>query len=364
MDFRRAEYRREVFLRFYLFHLRHRSHPGAVYYLFPWLRQRFFWDDEQALWFAFLNGNTQNPLTSLLLFWQCDRPGGDLQAMFRFYRRNYARLAFDTDRRHWKKSLPEAVESYVEALRSHGGSQSLMWTRAAEDGFDGVWDTARSLYGFGRLSAFSYTEYLRIMEVPFDCDRLFLDDREGSRSHRNGLCIVSGRDDWDWHASNPGFDGRYDEAMTVQLQDEADELLAEARARTAGRPWSADAGYFTLESALCTYKSWHRPNRRYAGVYNDMLYDRIRAYEAKWPEAEPLTDLFWQARREHLPHYLRLEDNPTDPGCTAEKQNWYRTTGEVPVLGHEDPVFWSGFDEGVRQGLFGLRKDVRRKAKA
>ena len=36
-DFRMQEYRREVFLRFYEFHLRYRSHAGAVYYVMPYL---------------------------------------------------------------------------------------------------------------------------------------------------------------------------------------------------------------------------------------------------------------------------------------------------------------------------------------
>jgi hypothetical protein len=33
---------------------------------------------------------------------------------------------------------------------------------------------------------------------------------KGSQSHRNGLAKVLGRDDLDWHDSNPtGFDGKY-----------------------------------------------------------------------------------------------------------------------------------------------------------
>ncbi len=35
MDFRHPQYRREVFLRFYEFHLKYRTHPGCVYFLFP-----------------------------------------------------------------------------------------------------------------------------------------------------------------------------------------------------------------------------------------------------------------------------------------------------------------------------------------
>ena len=68
MDFRLPEYRREVFLRFYEFHLKYRSHPGGVYYLMPFLSDKEGWNLEERLWFAYINGNTQNPVTSYLIF--------------------------------------------------------------------------------------------------------------------------------------------------------------------------------------------------------------------------------------------------------------------------------------------------------
>lgn len=357
LDFRLPEFRRETFTRFFLWSARYRSFPGCVYYAFPALCAKYRWEPEQALWFAFLNGNTQHPITSLILHQICPDPSSTkaVRAMLATYRARYDRLAFDTDRRHWKKGLPEAVESYLRAVQRFGGNQLEMWRAAAESGFSGVWRQATALYGFGRLSAFSYAEYLRIMGIPFNCDDLFLGDRSGSRSHRNGLCIVLGRDELDWHASNPDFDGHYPPELIRRLEDEATDLLAEAKMRADG-DWADDVGFFTLESALCTYKSWHRPNRRYPNVYNDMLYDRIKRYEERYPGAP--TDVFWEIRRLWLPRHLRLEDNPGDPGCVPVKQNWYRTTGQVPVMGHDDPVFWSDFDEQVALGTFGLRRDL------
>lgn len=360
MDFRLPEHRREVFLRHYLWGCGFRVWPGGVYYVFPALCAKYGWTPEQALWFAFLNGNTQHPITSLILHQICPDPASakGVRAMLATYRARYDRLAFDTDRRHWKKSLPEAVESYLRALQPFGGNQLTMWRAAAEKGFQGVWERATSLYGFGRLSAFSYAEYLKIMGVPFDCDDLFLADRSGSRSHRNGLCIVTGRDEFDWHSSNPDFDGRYPPELIEKLEAEAWNLLAEARERAVGEDWYGDVNLFTLESALCTYKSWHRPNRRYPNVYNDMLYDRIRKYEERYPGAP--TDVFWEIRRLWLPRHLRLEDNPGDPGLSPVKQNWYRTTGQVIMMGHDDPVFWSDFDETVTVGGFGLREGSKK----
>ena len=39
-----------------------------------------------------------------------------------------------------------------------------------------------------------------------------------------------------------------------------------------------------------------------------MFHDRIKKAEAAWPEEN--FGLFWEARRQWLPEYLRLEDNP------------------------------------------------------
>ena len=47
MDFRDPLYRREVFLRFYEFSLRYRTHPGGVYYLFDFLAHRNGWTQEE-----------------------------------------------------------------------------------------------------------------------------------------------------------------------------------------------------------------------------------------------------------------------------------------------------------------------------
>src|SRR5215218_3816658 len=114
-DLRRPGLRREVFHRFYQFHLKHRAHPGAVYYVLPYLRARLGWTAEQALWFAFLNGNTQHPVTSLLLHRAGPSPA-QAGAMLAFWRGNYDQLAFDTDRRYHKHSLDVATTGYLRAL--------------------------------------------------------------------------------------------------------------------------------------------------------------------------------------------------------------------------------------------------------
>lgn len=347
LDLRLPEHRRDVFLAFYDAHLRWRAHPGCVYYLFPALAEANGWTDEELLWFAFLNGNTQNPITSLLLHRAGPTPARAADVVD-YWRTNYRRLAFDTDRRHHKKALDVAVGSYLSLT---GGNQLRFWRGAARGGWGGMWRAATSIHSFGRLSAWSYIEYLSLAGIEFEPETLMLDDRSGSKSHRNGLAKVCGLDAYDWHASNPTFDGRYPPDLLEHFDREAHFLLADARATAAGKTYLPHVNLLTLESALCTYKSWHRPRRRYANVYNDMLHDRIVAAQAAWPEAD--LDVFWQARRDWLAPYLRLEDNPGDPGVHHLKQDHYRLTGQAPVLGREDPRFWSDFDTAVDAGTLG-----------
>lgn len=344
-DFRRAEYRREVFLRFYLWHTRYGSHPGCVYYLFPYLREALSWDDEQALWFAFINGNTQNPVTSFILHDAYPEPDSRI---IRVWAEHYDRLSWDTDRRYHKKSFDDAVWSYLALIGE--GSQRDFWMKAGP-GWAGLWKAATSIQTFGRLSAWSYLEYLHIMGIPVEADTLLLNDWSGSRSHRNGLCIVTGHDDYDWHKSNPGFDGAYPPDLMKELTGEGESLLVEAQDRAKGQPWQRDVTYLTLESALCTYKSWHRPNRRYPNVYNDMLYDRLVAAQAAWPEED--LSVFWDARLASLPEPLRLEDNPHDPGVHPAKQNHYRETGEVVMMDLDYQEFSNRFSKAVEVGAFG-----------
>jgi hypothetical protein len=268
MDFRRPEYRREVFLRFYEFHSKYRAHPGCVYFVMPHLYKTFKWEIEQRLWFAFLNGNTQNPVTSWIIYKRFpDFAHLDINTLDKWFNAEFKRLAFDTDRRHQKSDFMDSVRCYQKqtAGKQQEFFAGFVYSDDLHENFRKAWDVVRNqFYSFGRLATFSYLEYLRIMRVGLDCDKLFLEDTSGSKSHRNGLAKVLGRDDLDWHESNQTeFNGKYTPEVLDWLKKEAALLLDEARQRVAGKPYAYDVSYFTMESTLCTYKSWHRPNRRY-----------------------------------------------------------------------------------------------------
>ena len=330
-DYREAKYRREVFLDFYKFHLESRGHAGAVYYTFPYIFEKLNMSQDERYWFCFLNGCCQNVLTTYLLFKNFrDFSTLDLPAFSKFFRDHYIRLGWDTDRRYVKNKLEECIISYQNALGGRAQSDyfnSICNTGNEYKNFDLLWDEVLKNFSyFGRLATFSYLEYLRIAGLNLDCSQLFLDDIQGSKSHRNGLCKVLGRDDLDWTKQN---EVSYSKSLIEELSKEGEKLLDEARSHTK----HPDVSYFTLETTLCCYKGWHRVNRRYPNVYNDMFYERIKKAESIWVKED--FSIFWQAREKYLPQELRLEDNILDKGLCREKQNYYRKTGEVIMMESE-----------------------------
>lgn len=364
-DWRLPENRREAFQRSYTFSLRHLNFPGMVYSMLPAIADHFDLDDDGRAWFAWLNGNTQNVVTSMLLL-EAAPNWWDWKQAVAFFDEHFKALEWDTDRRHQKAKFAVATEQWVDGTAGAGESPATAWETASQGGGEGSWAHAIAQPYMGRISAWSYMEFAKIL-LPYipDVDAWYLKE-SSSRSHRNALCMLAGYDDaWSWDREQSDIPFMLD--LLPELHDLAEDLLEEARDRNSwGNVDEDDKLYLevdpnvtrlTMESALCTFKSWHKPDRRYPNVYADMMYDRIRKAEARFDR--PL-DLLWQIRKDTLPEYLRLEDNPRDPGLSPFKQNCYRTTGEIPVLYRDFPDMKpSQFDLALEAGEFPLRKDTQ-----
>src|SRR3990167_8881705 len=107
LDFRKPEYRRGVFKRFYDFHIRYKAHPGAVYYVLPYLSRQLGMTKEQELYFAFLNGNTQNPITSYQIFKKFpELKNVGYEKLKNCFFENWKILEFDIDRRYKIQTFP------------------------------------------------------------------------------------------------------------------------------------------------------------------------------------------------------------------------------------------------------------------
>lgn len=344
IDWRTPENRREGFQRFYTFQLQYRNFPGMVYSMLPAVADALELDDDQRAWLAWLNGNTQNVVTSLVLLREAPIPSLWGRAV-QFWNDNFTALEWDADRRHQKGAFGDATEKWFRryGTRPAEGWEGLDWEAA--------WKHAIEQPFMGRISAWSMIEFARILlpDVP-DAEAWYLEE-PSSRSHRNSLCVLAGYDSaWSWDKEDADLPLVLD--LLPGLHDLAEDLFTEARYRNFP---DFDVSRLTMESALCTWKSMHKSRRRYPNVYADMMYERIRKSEARL--GSPL-DLLWRIREQTLPAALRLEANAYDPGLSEVKQDWFRTQGELLYLHLSfcdmEP---SGFEEAVASRAFGLRKE-------
>ena len=308
-DYREPGARQLYFDALYRMNLEHGVMPGCVYLYLPELARAKGWGPEDQLWFAFLNGMTQNPLTSLRLMDQLGQPPATRDQLAHFegwFNTEWPRLQFDTDRRYAKKETPAAIKSYCRALnqpenRPNGEDSPVCQTTMFGGTWEGLWELVTGQFrSFGRLSAFSYLEYVRIFGYGADCADLLFEDRDGSKSHRNGMLFLCNMDHlvWDKRTGN-GFGGEYQgyAKMCAWLDAQAREKLVQF----ADLP---NASLFTFESQLCTFKNSFF-GRRYPGVYADMGYERLQ-----WYEKNVGKDHNWKLImeiREALPDWLRLE---------------------------------------------------------
>ena len=343
MDFRHPKFRREVFLRFYEFQLKYRGHSGAIYYTLEGLIEKLNMTREQQYWFTFLQGCSQNVITSFLIYNNFPSfEDLDIKKLDDWYKSVYLKIGWDTDRRFTKNKLIKCVESYKQNLGQF--NQETFFERylcKSQDknlNFNRLWDkVTNNFYTFGRVAGFSYLRLLSVLGVNFEPNTLFMSEVEGSKSHRNGLCKVLGRDDLDWTRDNKLFNG-YSKETLVWLEKEGQILLQEARDRIK----HPQIGFLTLESALCSFKGFFRKNRRYPGVYNDILHDRIRLAEKTWGNEYDFS-VFWEIRKNAIPSYLRVEDNPGDPSYCPQKQNYFRETGKIINMDKDWSCFQNDF---------------------
>jgi hypothetical protein len=318
-DYRQPEHRREYFSKLYRLNLEQGIMPGLVYLYMPELAQRKGWDAEQRLWFAFLNGMTQNPITTLRLFErlpQVPPAGAALVSFTEWFNTEWDSLQFDTDRRYQKKDTVDSIKAYALVVDKFGSQEGALSNRTYQQ----LWTLVREEYrSFGRLSTFSYLEYVALNGFGADCDDLLFEDKAGSRSHRNGMLFLIGKDElvWDKRLEN-GQMGNYSnfKPMCSWLAKQADEYLSEFAAANPGVP---NVGRFTLESNLCTFKN-HFFGRRYPGVYADMAWERIQRADERGLQA--YTEVFKQIRADRLPEWLRME-------CEAPNGKGVKTRGAV-----------------------------------
>lgn len=327
-DYRLLENRKECFFKYYEASLRCNDFD-PWFYMANYIQDKTNMSIEQRYWFSWLYVTSYNGITSWVFFNEFPELNKiNLEKFQQWEEISWRKMEFDSDSRFNKGKIHILLKHYIERL---GGKSQEEYFKDLLDkkgnkvqSFNNFWnDVIKNFKFFGRWMSFCYAETLyRCLNYPIECNSLFLDDIGGSRSHRDGLCFLLGKDDWDDH--HPNFKG-YTKEMISYLVEEGNKLMEESK-KVLPQDLFHMVEYFTLETVLCVYKKFFRQTR-YLGYYLDRTYHQIVFGEKqKWKNVD--WKLFWDCRKE-LTQENMLCENLSYKGMNKEFMKEFMNTGRM-----------------------------------
>lgn len=257
-----------------------------------YLFRRFEHNREQKLWIAWIYGTTYHFPTTWVI-WN-EFPDMELVGLDRlkdWNNNNYKRLRYQTDTKWNKGHLPAQFESYKNWVGDRSQEESFkdfIAPGSPKLSFNLLWDEVKTkFHKFGRYSTWFYMQTLKqCCGLPIEPSSLMLEDYSGSRSHRNGLCLALGKDDW--------YDKKLSTEELAYLDAQSYLILEEVKQDFP------NTDYFDMETCLCSFKKIFRVKHgRYLGYYLDRQAEEISQCEKDgWDgiDWQPL----WDARIETL----------------------------------------------------------------
>jgi hypothetical protein len=256
-----------------------------------YLFDRFEHNKEQKLWISWIYGTTYYFPTTWIIWNEFpDMELVGLERLREWNNNNYKRLRYQTDTKWNKGHLPAQFESYKNWVgnKTQREAFSPFLVNTPRENFENLWSEIKTkFHKFGRYSTWFYMQTLKqCCDMPIDPSHLMLSDYEGSRSHRNGLCMALGLDDW--------YDKKLNKQEINYLDGQAYYILQEVKQDFP------NTDYFDMETCLCSFKKLFRIKKgRYLGYYLDRQAEEIKQcendgwYGIDW---QPL----WDARAEIL----------------------------------------------------------------
>ena len=336
MDYRLKENRREAFIRWYAWSLQYDDCDPAVWCT-NYLHKRYEHNDEERIWFAWLYGNTYQLPTAWVL--KNEFPDFELATVDRMTQwnsTNYKKLRYQTDTKWNKGHLPAMFASYQQYIGDNTQREKLesLYGDNEKQSFENLWDSVKgSLHKFGRYSTWFYLQHLKhTAGIRIEPTSLMLSDYDGSRSHRNGLHLALGEDDY--------YDQKLSSQHYLQLEAEAKSILEETRQRFPKLLGQID--FFTMETCLCSFKKIFREHHgRYLGYYLDRQAEEIIKAEGDgWYGID--WDVLWQSRNEtidlRLDHKRGIDKDRFASFLKSGKLEgleWMFDDEEIPLMGLE-----------------------------
>jgi len=333
LDFRLRENRIEAFIRWFVWGLRTTDVDPPIA-LLNYIFDRQEYNIEQKFWIVFLYGCTYQPVTSYCIWNEIpDYENVNIERLMIWNTKNYNHLRYQTDTRYAKGYLPEMYLSYKEAVGENqlDTFMALCSSQDKKENYKKVFNFAKTkFHKFGRYMSWYYCQALaECVGLPIEPTSLLFED-SGSDSHRNGMCLVVGKDEWTsrYYEDNKKFyrDIKYDNDKVSYLQNKADGIIREIKRRYPDV--AHDVNYFRMETALCSFKKLFRKRSgRYLGYYLDRQAEEIRQVEQDpWPGIE--FKIFWDYRKERLLSGF----NSKNARISKKKMETFLETGTLPEL--------------------------------
>ena len=271
--------------------------------MMSYLFKRFEHNKEQKLWIAWIYGTTYYLPTTWVIWNEFpDMELVGIEKLRSWNNANYKKLRYQTDTKWNKGHLPDQFSSYKNWVNSRSQTETFapFLIGTPEENFSFLWEEVKTkFHKFGRYSTWFYMQSLKqCCGLSIEPSHLMLEDYDGSRSHRNGLCLALGKDDW------------YDKKPTTEMLEHLNENAAYILSRVREKHPKTD--YYDMETCLCSYKKLFRRTRgRYLGYYIDRQAEEIiRCEKDDWSgiDWQPL----WDFRKETLNGKLltnRIDDS-------------------------------------------------------
>lgn len=309
--------RTDDFLNWYKWSLKIKDCDPAIF-MTNYLFDRFEHNIEQKLWISWIYGTTYFFPTTWVIWNEFpDMELVGVERLEKWNNENYRRLRYQTDTKWNKGHLPAQFRSYKEWIgdSSQRGRFSAFLRDSPDQNFELLWDEVKSkFHKFGRYSTWFYLQTLKqCCGFNLEPTSLMLDDYDGSRSHRNGLVMALGKDEW--------INTKLQASEYAYLEAASKEILQEVRLYHP-------TDYFDMETCLCSFKKLFRKSRgRYLGYYLDRQAEEIAQCEKDgWVGIDwnPL----WDARTETIID-KRLLTNHINSG----RMGYYLDSGIIDYLG-------------------------------
>lgn len=290
MDYRVQKNREIGFIKWYHWSLKYKDCDPAIW-LLNYLFNRYEHNLEQKYWIVWIYGTTYHLPTAWVIWNEFpDYELVDLERLNEWNNKNYHRLRYQTDTKYNKGYLPQQFASYKKWIEHNNQSKTQMDKLEKYNyKFSALWqDVNKNLYKFGRYSTWFYLQTLnQCCGLKVFPDTLKINDYNGSSSHRNGLCLAIGKDEWcNKKLSNDMY--KYLEYKAVQIND------------YVVKKYNIKTDLYNLETCLCSYKKlFRKTNGRYLGYYLDRQAEEIKKVENdNWHGID--WEVFWDARKETL----------------------------------------------------------------